>query len=490
MTDTHQKDASFDPLLGREIDGKYRIVRLCGRGGMGSVYEGINIAIGKRLALKFIDPEVASNQDGIERFLREARAASAAESSHIVQVFDVSQRRDQAAYIVMEFLRGEDLGARLRRVGRLGLDETLHIAIQTLQGLRRAHEVGIVHRDLKPDNVFLVDADDDPSFVKIVDFGISKITERKVTTLEPKTLTQKGMVLGTPFYMSPEQAQGLTNLDGRADLWAVGAMLFQCLTGKAPFGGDTYEQVIIAICTTDAPRVKSLVPDMPSCLADVIDKSLHRSLACRFSSAEEFIEALRGATQSSPSKGQDSVQQTLQLSSIPLHAQPAPELRDTVAAPKTGSTWSAGLPSDNDDAASEASVPAQGKGLRRPDIARRAKVAILLAAPTLAIAWFVARLGVPSQRPDVQANAGTTIDVDSVRTTADASAPIVSSPVSTASTPEPMPSTTGTMRAPLTQASAAAKPTTQSSVPSGRRMVTKVPRGGIASDLELKTDMQ
>lgn len=282
-----------DPLLGRAV-GKYELVRVIGRGGMGCVYEALNKPIGKRVAVKLIDRELTNSAETIERFQREAQAAGAVESDHIIEIFDVGTTDDGLPFIVMELLRGEDLGHRIRRQGRLELGEALPVVAQILRGLARAHESGIVHRDLKPDNVFLVDREDDTTLVKILDFGISKIVRRPGLT--PKTLTKDGVVLGTPYYMSPEQAQGLPDVDERADLWSVGAILFEALTGRPPHTGATYEQVIVRICMHDADDVRLHDPSVPEAVADVLARALARDRAARFSSARLFLDALAQAS--------------------------------------------------------------------------------------------------------------------------------------------------------------------------------------------------
>ena len=297
MASTPDNAAAAQPkaeesLVGRRVH-KYEIIRLVGQGGMGSVYEAVNTAIGKRVAMKFVDAALAQNKDAIDRFHREAQAASSVESAHIVEIFDSGFTEDETPYIVMELLRGEDLGHQLKRCGRLPLDEALHVVAQILRGLHRAHEAGIVHRDLKPDNVFLVDRDDDPSFVKILDFGISKV--QRSGEVPVRTLTRQGTVLGTPFYMSPEQAQALPDIDGRADLWSVGAILYECLTGHPPHSGGSYEQVIVNICMNDAADVRDECPAVPEAVARVITKALTRDRAERFGSAREMLDALVAA---------------------------------------------------------------------------------------------------------------------------------------------------------------------------------------------------
>src|SRR5882672_9479201 len=292
MNPTEKPAHPPEVVPGQVVGGKWRIVAPIGRGGMGAVYEGQNISIGKRVALKFIDAEFARQPEVASRFQREAEAASLVESAHIVHIFDSGTTDTGIPYIVMELLRGEDLRARLRRMVRLPKEEAVHIVAQTLRGLYRAHEAGIVHRDLKPDNIFLVDRDDDPLFAKIVDFGISKMA-RRPGEVGTGTLTRQGVVLGTPFYMSPEQAQALPDLDLRTDLWSVGAILYECLVGKPPHGGDTYEQIIISICTTDPPDVRSFDSSISTALANVVHKAMQRDRTRRFQSAREMLDALQ-----------------------------------------------------------------------------------------------------------------------------------------------------------------------------------------------------
>ena len=286
-------EPAVDSLVGQRIH-KYDIVRIIGRGGMGTVYEALNTTIGKRVAMKFIDAGTAHNADTVARFQREAQAASAVESAHIVEIFDSGISERGQPYIVMELLRGEDLGHRIKRCGRLDLPEALHVTGQILRGLYRAHKAGIVHRDLKPDNIFLVDRDDDPDFAKILDFGISKVRRGGDTPMH--TLTRQGTVLGTPFYMSPEQAQAQPDVDARSDLWSVGAILYECLTGRPPYTGTTYEQVIVNICMNDAEDVRAHNPAVPEAVALVIARALSRDRAGRFADARDMLDALRAAS--------------------------------------------------------------------------------------------------------------------------------------------------------------------------------------------------
>ncbi len=280
-------DPEIEQRVGTLVSDKYRIERVIGQGGMGAVYEAVHTAINKRVALKFLTRDAAQDLDKVMRFQREAEAASAVDSAHIVEIFDWGSS-DDSPFLVMELLRGEDLRARLQREGKLTLEVMLHIAGQMLRALHRAHEAGIVHRDLKPDNIFLCERDDDPLFVKLVDFGISKLARAG----NANNLTRRGTILGTAFYMSPEQAQGFADVDGRTDLFSVGAIMYEALTGEPPFSATSYEAVLVSICTQDAPDVRKAAPDVPEAMANVIAKALARDRNERFQSAEEFYAAL------------------------------------------------------------------------------------------------------------------------------------------------------------------------------------------------------
>jgi len=294
-----ETESELSALVGTTVAGKYRVDRMIGRGGMGAVFQAANLAIGKRVALKFLDHEAARNREACQRFQREAEAAGMAESAHIVQIFDSGATDSGLPFLVMELLTGEDLRARLRREGRLSVPSALRIVSQVLRALLCAHEAGIVHRDLKPDNVFLCARDDDPSFVKIVDFGISKVARARAAD----TLTRRGTVLGTAFYMSPEQAQSFADIDGRTDLFSVGAILFEMLAGTPPHVAPTYEAVLIAICTHDAVDVRTHAPEVPAAVAALVTRALQRERDQRFQSAREFLSAIAALEGAIPQDG-------------------------------------------------------------------------------------------------------------------------------------------------------------------------------------------
>jgi serine/threonine protein kinase len=275
------------------VAGKYRLTRLIGRGGMGSVWEGIHSSLGTRVAVKFIDSEYINSDEIRARFANEARAAAKLVSKHVVQVFDHGACADGRSYIVMEFLSGEALDHRLDRVGRLSPAETVRIITQVCRGLAKAHSAGIVHRDLKPENIFLVwDEEDGADIAKVVDFGIAKFTDASIAA---SSATRTGSVLGTPFYMSPEQARGLRTVDRRTDLWALGVVTYRCLVGALPFEGEALGDLLVKICTAPLPVPSQMLPGLPAAFDAWFSRALDRDPDQRFASATDFAEALCSA---------------------------------------------------------------------------------------------------------------------------------------------------------------------------------------------------
>ena len=292
-----ERQAELFDLLGKTVGGKYKLERLLGAGGMGGVFAAKPIDGGGEVAVKVlsvVDP--ASRERIAGRFAREARAVTALKCPHIVTVLDAGSDDASRPYLVMELLEGEDLGQRLRRETRVPLEDTLRVAREVLVALDAAHRAGIVHRDLKPDNVFLSKRGaGDVAFCKLLDFGMSKFLPQSEGRTLALALTKKGMAVGTPYYMAPEQARALEDVDGRADLWALGAIVFECLAGRPPFIGPTQEQILIAVCTTDPPDVRALRPEVPSKVAKIITRALSRDRAKRFATAAEMLAALTDA---------------------------------------------------------------------------------------------------------------------------------------------------------------------------------------------------
>lgn len=274
----------MSPNLGDVIQGKYRIVRLIGDGGMGSVYEAHHEYLGIQVALKFLHPELARRPGLVTRFLREGQVAASIKSPHITQVLDVDRTPDGSAFLVMELLSGESLQALLERTPRLPREVALDYTLQILAGLEVAHAAGVVHRDLKPDNVFVVASPGGP-LVKVLDFGIAKLHQAG-------GLTRPGALMGTPEYMAPEQADSADRVDMRADLFAVGAMLYEMLSGQRPTQGADARQIAAMLRAQGIVPLNQLDPTIPEGLAAAVHRALAADPAHRFANVADFRAAL------------------------------------------------------------------------------------------------------------------------------------------------------------------------------------------------------
>jgi serine/threonine-protein kinase len=270
------------------LSGKYRLERELGRGGMGSVWLAQHLTLRSPVAIKLIDPGIAANPEALSRFLREAQSAAALRSPHVVQILDHGVDNG-VPFIVMELLEGESLAARIERQHRLSPPETALILTQVCRAISRAHEAGVIHRDLKPDNIFLV-RNDEEEVAKVLDFGVAKASSHGLGAASSATRT--GSVLGTPYYMSPEQAEGMKNIDGRSDLWSLGVIAWECLLGNRPFEAETLGGLLLAICARDMP-VPSTVGVVPAGFDAWFARACSRNVEARFSSAKELAAELR-----------------------------------------------------------------------------------------------------------------------------------------------------------------------------------------------------
>ncbi len=275
-------------LVGSVLAGRYRLESVLGAGGMGAVFEAVHLAVQRRAAVKLLLPEHSGDAVFVERFQREARAAARVGGRGTVEVFDFDTDPELGAFLVMEFLEGETLGDRLQRVGRLPWEQVVRLGLVLLRTLSKVHAAGIVHRDLKPDNVFLAREEDGEERAVIVDFGIARIGG----TAETSRLTQTGAVVGTPLYMAPEQAQGGRSIDHRADLYSLGAILYEALSGGPPFDAETWPELFLKIFSQPPDPLQQRVPGLPQVVAATVEAALAKDPAERPPSAEAMASML------------------------------------------------------------------------------------------------------------------------------------------------------------------------------------------------------
>ena len=279
--------------VGDVLAKKYRLERLVGEGGTGVVVAARHMQLERDVAIKFLRTALASDEIRL-RFEREAHAIGQIESEHVVLVLEVGALDDQCPYMVMEYLEGRDLAKILKEDGPLSVEDAADCMLQVCEALGGAHAQGIVHRDLKPANLFLTRREDGGPHIKVVDFGISKLLDPKLTgDKSPLEVTSAFAVLGSPRYMAPEQLRNSKDVDGRADLWSLGAVLFQLLTGKYAFDAENNIHASLAVLTREAPLVRSLAPHVPPGLEAVVNKCLTKDRARRFQTAAELADALR-----------------------------------------------------------------------------------------------------------------------------------------------------------------------------------------------------
>jgi serine/threonine protein kinase len=290
------------PAPGQVLGAKYRVVRQIGEGGMGVVLEAEHTTSGKRVAIKWLHPKVAHEPDAEERFVREARAAARVRHPNVVDVYDVVQERE-GVFLVMELLEGEPLTDVLER-GQLPVPSLIALLIEAMRGVSAAHKQGVVHRDIKPDNIFLCRIPDRTTPTpKVLDFGISKLSGQ-----ENLSITQTGMALGTPLYMSYEQLQGSRDVDARTDVYAFAVILYEALTGQPPFWADTFSQLMVKIATEHVPPPKSLREEVPGELDRIVLRALAKDRAQRTPSLLAFISELEPFASESAFRAQMTAQ--------------------------------------------------------------------------------------------------------------------------------------------------------------------------------------
>ncbi len=276
---------------GELLAGKYRVERVIGEGGMGVVLAARHEALNTNVAIKLLRSSALGHTDVVGRFMREARAAVSLRSEHVARVFDVGNLDDGRPYIVMERLEGKDLGDVIDdSAGPIPIPDAVDYVMQACEAIAEAHAAGIVHRDLKPKNLFLTHAVHGRPLVKVLDFGISKIDPR--AGAHEMQLTRTTEVIGSPSYMSPEQLRSSRNVDARTDIWALGVILYELLTRRVPFYAETVTELVLVIATEQQPPLRSVRPDCPEVLDQIIERCLHKQPEHRFQSVVELVQAL------------------------------------------------------------------------------------------------------------------------------------------------------------------------------------------------------
>ena len=272
---------------GEILDGKYRVDRVLGAGGMGVVVAATHVQLNTKVALKFLLPEVLNEPKVVERFVREARSAVQIQSEHVARVADVGALPSGSPYMVMEFLEGHDLAEHLAKHGPLGISQAVGYVLQACEAIAEAHSLGIVHRDLKPANLFLTQRQRREPIIKVLDFGISKSKDASALNL-----TQTSSMMGSPYYMSPEQMKSSRDVDPRSDIWALGIIMFELLTGTPPFEGTTITELVVAVTTGKLPPLRAQRPEVPEGLARVVERCLERDPDRRYADVGALAKAL------------------------------------------------------------------------------------------------------------------------------------------------------------------------------------------------------
>lgn len=286
--------------VGDILAGKYRVERILGTGGMGVVVAAQHLQLDERVAIKFLLPSALAQPDAVARFMREAKSAVRIKGEHVVRVTDVGMLENSAPYMVMEYLEGTDLAKWLQKHGPAPVEVAVDFVLQALEAMHDAHGMGIIHRDLKPANLFCTQRRDGASVIKVLDFGISKVTDGRETSALGG-MTTAATVMGSPLYMSPEQMRSARDVDAGTDIWAIGVILYELLTGTAPFAGETLSEVCVKAASCAPPSIRERRPELPAELETVILKCLEKDPTNRYQKVVELANALQPFAPKRPS---------------------------------------------------------------------------------------------------------------------------------------------------------------------------------------------
>jgi serine/threonine-protein kinase len=378
---------------------------------MGIVFEALHVRLRQRVAVKMLLPEFAKRGDVVARFDREARAAAQLRNAHVARVLDVDMLPEGAPYLVMEYLQGRDLSAELAARGPLPIAEAVDYVCQACDAMAEAHALGIVHRDLKPGNLFLTD-EGGRRTVKVLDFGISKVADDNVG----QRVTATFSALGTALYMSPEQVRSAKHVDARSDVWALGVILYELLTGRTPFEGESATAVAASIVADPLPSPRTFRPELPSALETAVMIALEKDRERRFRSAPALAQAIAGFGLAGTPATSAALAQSAAEKSTPFSPSPIDVLGGTVPYFRPGDANPPGIPASNEQAAASGPATAAGwtQSTRRSKLSRtRIALGILALGVAGAAIVFIARTRPASDEPTVESAATGAIAISS-----------------------------------------------------------------------------
>ena len=375
----HSPATAMGVRVGDVLAGKYQVEGILGAGGMGVVVSARHLQLDERVALKFLRPDAVADEEAMTRLAREAKAAVKIKSEHVARVIDVGTLETGAPYIVMEFLEGCDLAAWLRQKGPLPIDQAVEFVLQACEAIAEAHSLGIIHRDLKPANLFVTRRNDGVVSIKVLDFGISKYVNAG-----DMAGTQTSAIMGSPYYMSPEQMRSSRDVDPTSDIWALGIILYELLAGKTPFMAETFPEVCVRVATEPPASLRPVRPDVPPGLEATITKCLKKDRRSRFRDVADLAFSLREFAPPRAVVSIERISGILRRSPVPLMAATAIAPSETVSATMSplGRTTAHANP---------------------PRSSLRAAIALALVAATgvILVAAFVVRRGAPGADPAV-----------------------------------------------------------------------------------------
>jgi eukaryotic-like serine/threonine-protein kinase len=400
---------------GEILDGKYRVDRVLGVGGMGIVVAATHVHLNTRVAIKFLLPAAMGNPQIIERFAREARAAVQIQSEHVARVTDVGTLPTGSPYMVMEFLEGSDLAETIERSGPMPASQAVGYVLQACEAIAEAHALGIVHRDLKPANLFLARRAGRDPMVKVLDFGISKTKDAA------SGLTQTSSVMGSPYYMAPEQMMSSKDVDARADVWALGIILYELLTGKPPFYAETMAEVVYMVTQRDPAPLRDKRSDVPEGLVEAISKCLTRDVAQRYPNVARLAAALVPFGPARSDISLERISRVLGASMRPVADEPFEGKPHAMRA--TSATWARSQPGSGGPAKARLVVIGVAVGI----------VALIGGG----VVWRVTQRGQASQGPETSTAAGTAVPSAAAPPAPAAAAVLAPLPDTTAEVPAP-----------------------------------------------------